>query len=342
MLPGHPMVVLYPAALLGQAGSAHTHWRTDQAVEVRAATSQLGLQQKALSQGHNAALPTATVYQHEDTAPLQQHAALLEEDTKLRQEDARIRQEEEELRKQNEQIRREILRMSSRSGIGGFWSQVVGPADDPLASSPMKAITDVPDSTVNGTAANGGRSSSSRLVRVLTIGGFITSIILVVAYKVYDAINDKDMDGDGDVDFSDFMRHCTCNMSREAARRLALVLVVSGSGFAFLWWMGVMQPFLGQLLVYAYILTVLGAFLSIVFAEIWGNITSSASVLIETVNRLERFFHDGVEDVGQAVKNVENMVGLGHDGNAKGSVTAADDAAAAMEGKQPKRKKGCC
>jgi len=232
----------------------------------------------------------------EDEHMRQEDERLLDEDARLRSEDARLRQEDDELRRQNAQIRRTLQHMAF-DDVPTLALGVLGQPIHPVGA--------------NATAFRPHRTTGW-VGPFLAFWSLALSVGLLIAYKVYDFMQDSgnDLDGDGNVDFRDFWRHCSCGLSNRALRNMFLVFVFAVAGFCFLWWLGVMQPFLGQLTVYAYLLLTVVGFASIFLAEVWSDLSGSAMGLFDVISRVERFFHNTNEGLHEAVERAENLVHL--------------------------------
>mmetsp|Transcript_109346 Transcript_109346/g.316050 ORF Transcript_109346/g.316050 Transcript_109346/m.316050 type:complete len:328 (+) Transcript_109346:115-1098(+) len=145
----------------------------------------------------------------------------------------------------------------------------------------------------DGPEATSGGGPGRPRYGVFAIGSFAVVIMLLFASKAYDCMSDAqkkrsdDSAGDNELmDLDSCRGHFCCHLSNEAIGHLFLVLLMASAGLYLLWGAGALQPLIRQLLLYGFLLLVLGWAISLLVMVLIEDIHE----MVETSHRmLERF-----------------------------------------------------
>jgi len=166
------------------------------------------------------------------------------------------------------------------------------------------------------------KSSKKTLVAAI-VGGSVGSLVLLyVIYRIVGVFRTAtDRNRDGVVDFEDVKIELEdkflCGLGWDSVKNLAILVIFAVSGFAVLWWAGVIQPFLQQMLVYLYLACVVLSVLAVLILEAWDDIGKMQARIMNIVTNVEGFFDQGFEEFEQ---NVESLCcGTGGAGGPKKS-----------------------
>lgn len=139
-------------------------------------------------------------------------------------------------------------------------------------------------------------ASGHGMVVALVIAAVIVGCCSYVGFRFYSVMRTHctDSDGDGDVDIYDFGHavhiFCLCGLNNKGLRSLFLLFVAGSSGFAFLWWKHIIQPFLLNLMLYGY-LAAFCLYIGLIFAgEAFVEVKANFNKVMAVVHRVERFF----------------------------------------------------
>ncbi|CAK9009663.1 unnamed protein product [Durusdinium trenchii] len=78
---------------------------------------------------------------------------------------------------------------------------------------------------------------------------------------------------------------------------LVEVFVIAAGGFAFLWWQGIIQPFLKEIACYVYLGLVLFLLVGVILAEVWSQFYAIFSVQMDQLDKIMSFLRiDNAKD----------------------------------------------
>eukprot|EP00930_Biecheleria_cincta_P070225 TRINITY_DN57877_c0_g1_i1.p1 TRINITY_DN57877_c0_g1~~TRINITY_DN57877_c0_g1_i1.p1 ORF type:complete len:740 (-),score=106.69 TRINITY_DN57877_c0_g1_i1:422-2641(-) len=250
---------------------------------------------------------------------------LIQQDMLIRQEDMRLRQQDEELRRENNQLQRFVSQLTKADSEGRQTHQGSAWADGAPEMSlllsallesqagPAEVVENSSQSTISnksreaiielsGSSTAGGRDAQTVKVMVLVAGAlglFIAWIIFHTA-SFFFFFNAKDENGDGAINFADFEEHMAsrvcCGLGVSTARGVLCVVIVAAVGFVFLWWQGIIQPFLRELVCYVYLGVVLLLLVGVFLADLWTTLHDAFMTQIHALQRLMHFFR--IDTVG--------------------------------------------
>mmetsp|Transcript_92039 Transcript_92039/g.259418 ORF Transcript_92039/g.259418 Transcript_92039/m.259418 type:complete len:459 (-) Transcript_92039:53-1429(-) len=194
-------------------------------------------------------------------------------DDELRREYLRLRDEDQELRRQNQDLRMQL---------------------------PDTAAID-----------SEGASMLTGKKTWVWVTGLGIGCVLVCGFVSFQAFKfaqaSADEDGDGDVDLEDVEKSIQnkflCGLSWPTIKNLMLLLLLAIAGFTFLWWAGIIQPFLQQMVVYLYLASVILGFLAVVVYEAWDDIGKMQGQIMKVVRRVSFFFEGGFQDLEEEVES---------------------------------------
>jgi len=248
---------------------------------------------------------------HEDSRVRREHARLRDEDVKLVEEDALLRLEDSRLREENSELRRmwhRALRFrahsvaTTNSSAGavtpGFW----------LLLRSQYSWNETGNSTADKAATHSRHSEWVMLA--ISVIGVTLSFCLCVANEAYEFVYEwptaearsEDSHEDGHIDRRDVCRFLAkkvicLHLSPIAMRRLSLFTLQSAAVGGILWWKGLLQPVLGTLVVYAYLVAMVLWFLAVIGAQGFTSIKDRFARIKQMVLKLEAFFEGQVDDV---------------------------------------------
>lgn len=87
----------------------------------------------------------------------------------------------------------------------------------------------------------------------------------------------------------------SCGLGPELAFKVLVLLLFAAGGFAFLWWRQIIQPFLKMLVVYLYLISVIGAILAVVVYDLFENVLSGQQKISKLVEKVNHLVEHGVE-----------------------------------------------
>jgi len=255
---------------------------------------------------------------------------LLAQDELVRQQDESLRTEEVELRHENRHLEEAIRKLSRGAGLSSIDSGdapevaaiLTALAAVPAEADNATAIVEADNSSSNSTAnSHSTASAAEQTKKVLLISGSALALFILWA-SIHLCLffrKGTDYDGDGEIDWADFEEHMArrvcCGMNAPVAKGVLAVFTLAALGFAFLWWQGIIQPFLKELTCYAYFGIVAAAIVGVIVAEIWADLNRVFDTQFSAINKLVKLFNLGDAD--------ERKVG--------------------NQGEQPtKRQRGCC
>mmetsp|Transcript_29491 Transcript_29491/g.55204 ORF Transcript_29491/g.55204 Transcript_29491/m.55204 type:complete len:400 (+) Transcript_29491:156-1355(+) len=244
------------------------------------------------------------------------------EDELLRFQDDRLRQQDADLRQENQRLQLALAQLSSSGNHSSelmnqetaaslFASLVASPAFHQEGFKPL-LVPPVMDKDSNAShsknASDATMAKHQMVMTLVYIGGIVGFFIAYVLYHLWAFFNVKraDKDGDGNIDMDDFKEYMSeticCGLSYHAAKKVSFVLLLAAAGFAFLWWQGIIQPFLKELVCYIYLGSVLFLLLGVILAEMFSQFTD---IFYRVSSMLEHFMSiahlDSAQDAAQAV-----------------------------------------
>lgn len=268
---------------------------------------------------------------------------LLQQDMLIRQEDTRLRREDEKLRAENNELQQLVSQLTKadsegkqvqQSSLASAWADGApeislllsallgsraGHTEVAENKSQSRTSNKTLEAAIRSTGSSNAGSRDARTERAIILGAGAVGLFLAwiisnaASFFLYHA---KDENGDGVIDFADFEEHMAhrvcCGLGASGARGVLGVVIIAGAGFAFLWWQGIIQPFLKELLCYVYLGAVVLLLVGVLLAELWETFKDVFLTQIHALQRLMRFFKIETGDI-----NFDKHVGLGRkDGNA--------------------------
>lgn len=253
---------------------------------------------------------------------------LLQQDMLIRQEDMRLRRQDEELRAENNQLQQLVSQLTKvdsegrqvqQSSLASAWTDGA-PEMSLLLSALLESRAghaEVAENSSQSTTSNrrleaairspgsskpGSRDARTERAIILGAGALGLFFAWIISHAAYFFLYiAKDENGDGAVDLADFEEHMAhricCGMGSSAARGVLSVVIIAAAGFAFLWWQGIIQPFLKELVCYVYLGVVLLLLVGVILAELWGTFKDVFLTQLHALQRLMRFFKIDTGDI---------------------------------------------
>jgi len=147
-----------------------------------------------------------------------------------------------------------------------------------------------------------------------------TMIILPMVYFVgrlwttFKSFDGADLDGDGDVDWHDRLEAFkktgqSMSLFMGTVSELLPLMVMGFGGFAFLWYLGYLQPVMKTLVVYMYCASLMIAVVIIFIFKIWSNLNQSIMQFFEQFKMFQHQAEDIIQELPEHVsKLVETML----------------------------------
>lgn len=222
-------------------------------------------------------------------------ASILEEDANLHREDTRLRVEDNDLRSQNMELRHQLA------------------------------------------GALASEAPEGRTLAICIAAGSL-GVLLVCGLVIFEAYHiirqQKDTDGHGNVDLNDGGHGVAALLHSQLFWNLTILIFVALGGFAFLWWQHIIQPFLKQLLVYIYLMSVILGLVLVMVYDVWEDISNKQQKIKEVIDQLRSNFEHGVDEIEEEFDYVAHLCG------AIGPSTKKKDELA--PGTKKKEQTGCC
>mmetsp|Transcript_22303 Transcript_22303/g.47476 ORF Transcript_22303/g.47476 Transcript_22303/m.47476 type:complete len:596 (+) Transcript_22303:122-1909(+) len=219
---------------------------------------------------------------------LRENTEIRREDTRLRLEEAEIRKEmlqlrheDSELRRQNSQLRH--LAESSHGAETGFHLPGVAPNHTVIAMITISVV-------------------------VLGLGCYISTLVYDYSFSdEHTALPDTDNKKQdvGDVRAQVQKAHHGPEMfgiSTGFLRSLVWIWLITAGGFSALWWMGVMQPFLKELLVWVYLISALCMIVALIIAQgaaEFAALHNALEMMFKVVRRIDGIIDRVFADAGK-------------------------------------------
>eukprot|EP00435_Cladocopium_sp_Y103_P027002 s239_g6.t1 len=230
-----------------------------------------------------------------------QPAGLTQEsqEEELQMEDQRLREEDSRLRQENERLQHALLELSSATNRSGTMAEDMATVLTSLLEEPTKApkhakLPHAGNKTYMGT----GSHEMDPKKRVMTVSLIICGVICFIVYVAYHAYVYfrrvlTDPRGDHQVDYEDvrefFAELICCGLSYSSAVNMSFVFVIAGAGFGFLWWQGIIQPFLKELACYVYLGLIVSLLVGVIFAELWSKFFDVFSQQMQAMEKIMGF-----------------------------------------------------
>jgi len=165
-----------------------------------------------------------------------------------------------------------------------------------------------------GSSKPGSRDARTERAIILGAGALGLFFAWTISHAAYFFLYiAKDENRDGAVDLADFEEHMAhricCGLGSSAARGVLCVVIIAAAGFAFLWWQGIIQPFLKELVCYVYLGVVLLLLVGVILAELWGTFQDVFVTQLNALHRLMRFLKIDTGDINFGKQ------GVGKNGN---------------------------
>lgn len=229
---------------------------------------------------------------------LRHGAKVMTEEQELQLEDQRLRQEDDRLRLENERLQHALAQLSGVTNRSGSMAEDMVTMlaslveEAPKSEKPPK----LPNSGKNYMGTGSPEMDPKK--RIITVSLIIIGGACLIGYYVYHAYMalKHDPNGDGIVDLGDldreFWSRLFCfGLSYKSALSMSFVFVIACGGFGFLWWQGIIQPFLKEIACYVYLGLILALLVGVIFAELWSRFFDVFSTQMAAMERIMKFMH---------------------------------------------------
>lgn len=235
-----------------------------------------------------------------------------ESEEELQMEDQRLREEDSRLRQENERLQHALLELSSSTNRSGTVAEDMATVLTSLLEEPTKPpkhakLPHAGNKTYMGTGSHEMDPKKRVMTVSLIICGFICFIVYV-AYHAYVFFRNvrTDPNGDGQVDYENvrefFAELICCGLSYSSAVNMSFVFVIAGAGFGFLWWQGIIQPFLKELACYVYLGLIVSLLVGVIFAELWSKFFDVFSAQMQAMEKIMGFLRiDKAQDFAKEI-----------------------------------------
>lgn len=238
---------------------------------------------------------------------------LLQQDELVLQQDESLRKEDAELRRENGRLEDALARLARGAALSSAdveSAPEVAAILTALAAAPAEVGNGTGKSgnstkvTSNSTAQDAASSEQTKKLLIYSGAGFGAFVLWVSVHLCIFFRTGKDYDHDGEVDLEDFeeymARRVCCGMNASVAKGVLGVVLIASAGFIFLWWRGIIQPFMKELTCYVYLGLVLAALVAVIAAELWAEFRGIFEKQIQALNKLMKLFNlDTAEEVGK-------------------------------------------
>lgn len=243
---------------------------------------------------------------------------VVRQDELLRFQDDRLRQQDEELRKENQRLQLTLAQLSAANSSGSLsrpeatsllTSLLLGEGEEPKKPLPSNS------SNASSTGKDKAAEKHHKKMTLLYILGVFCMIVLYVLYHLHHFFRGggaNDNDGDGDVDWDDFRDYMAgnlcCGLGYQSAKKVTFVLFLASLGFAFLWWQGIIQPFLKELACYIYLGSIVVLVLGVFLAELWSKFSGPLNEIKEGMENFTKMTSgEGWKDLMHKAKSGVGM-----------------------------------
>lgn len=244
--------------------------------------------------------------------PPRSQAMWPQESQELQMEDQRLREEDSRLRQENERLQHALLELSSATNRSGTVAEDMATVLTSLLEEPTKPpkhaqLPHAGNKTYMGTGSHEMDPKKRVMTVSLIICGFICFIVYV-AYHAYVFFRNVRTDPNGDhrVDYEDvrefFAELICCGLSYDSAVNMSFVFVIAGAGFGFLWWQGIIQPFLKELACYVYLGLIVSLLVGVIFAELWSRFYDVFNTQMQAMEKIMGFLRiDKAQDFAKEI-----------------------------------------
>ncbi|CAK9015617.1 unnamed protein product [Durusdinium trenchii] len=234
---------------------------------------------------------------------LRNGASLLSEEQQSKLDDERLREEDDRLRHENQRLERLLAQLSV---VSNHSTERRSEEMAAVLTSLLEQAPPPPASATNSSWMGDGSTEMDPKKRILTVSLIICGSVAFLVYVVYHAYVffknvREDPNGDHSVDWDDikefFAELICCGLSYSSAVNMSFVFVIAAGGFAFLWWQGIIQPFLKEIACYVYLGLVLFLLVGVILAEVWSQFYAIFSVQMDQLDKIMSFLRiDNAKD----------------------------------------------